>query len=90
MGLAFFFFLAFLEVLAFLAILVFLKVLVFLEILIFLAILEGSKLRFLAYAAKDLCKKIPRPRVRVRETREISVECTEVLLIISPPSCHLR
>ena len=51
---------------------------------------RGSKLRFLAYAAKDLCKKIPHPRVRVREIREISVECTEVLLIISPPSCHLR
>lgn len=59
--------------------------LVILEILVFLAILEGSKLRFLACATKDLCKKIPHPRVRVREIREISVECNEVLLIISPP-----
>ena len=90
MRLAFFCFLDALEVQAFLVVLVFLEVLVILEILVFLAILEGSKLRFLAYAAKDLCKKIPHPRVRVREIREISVKCTEVLLIISPPSCHLR
>ena len=34
---------------------------VILEILVFLAILEGSMLRFLAYAAKELCQKNPAP-----------------------------